>query len=386
MTLIKTVSVFIFWFSTGAIFYVYLLYPLAVYILSRVFTIKTQKKNIEPTVTVIITAYNEESAIKEKIRNTLDLDYPSSKMEILVASDASTDRTDQIVREHEKVGVKLIRQDQRLGKTSAQNKAVGEAKGEIILFSDATTMYESDVLRKLVPNFADDTVGCVAGRLIYRDPEDTTVGSGAKSYWNYESSLRQSESDVCSLIGTSGCLYAVRRSAYIPMYPEACSDFLIATVLYRQGLRTTYEPAAVCVEETNQESSKEFQMRVRVIAQTFTDLWRNRDMMNPFKSGFYAIELISHKLLRYCMPLFLLGLLVTSSVLMFASTFFLVIFILQVLFYLTACIGSLISKDRTSINVVSIPYYFVLANLASVVGFYKFLRGDRYASWEPIRS
>ena len=160
-----------------------------------------------------------------------------------------------------------------------------------------------DVLQAMLPNFADETVGCVAGKLIYVDSTESGVGKGAKSYWNYETFIKENESRACSLIGASGCLYAVRKSAYKPMYPEACSDFLIATILYEQGLRTVYEPNAVCTEETNKKSDKEMRMRVRVISQTFTDLWRNRSMMNPFKSGFYAIELISHKVFRYAVPI-----------------------------------------------------------------------------------
>ncbi len=383
---IKIAIFWFFWACAGAMLYVYFIYPAIVFIFSRVRKTVVAKAEYEPSVTVVITAYNEENAIGEKLENTLSLDYPSEKIEILVASDASSDSTDEIVAKYSHQGIKLIRQEERLGKTSAQNRAVDAASGEIILFSDATTVYEADVLKKITPSFSDGSVGCVAGRLIYRDPGDSAIGSGAKSYWNYESLLRQWESDACSLIGTSGCLYAVRRSAYVPMYPEACSDFLIATILYRQGLRTVYEPAAVCIEETNRDSSKEFKMRVRVIAQTFTDLWRNRDMMNPFKSGFFAVELFSHKLLRYCMPLFLAGIFISSAFLSFSSLPFLCIFILQVAFYATAILGSLLAEDGGMTRILTLPYYFVLTNLASVVGFYKFLKGDRFAYWEPIRS
>src|SRR4030095_12062588 len=136
------------------------------------------------------------------------------------------------------------------------------------------------------------TVGCVAGRLIYVDPRNSTIGKGARSYWGYETFLKTYESRVCSLIGASGCLYAVRRSAYVPLYNEACSDFIIATKMVEQNLRAVYEPTAVCWEETNNRPTREFNMRVRVIAQTYTDLWRHRPMMNPLRSGFYAIQLI----------------------------------------------------------------------------------------------
>jgi cellulose synthase/poly-beta-1,6-N-acetylglucosamine synthase-like glycosyltransferase len=247
-------------------------------------------------------------------------------------------------------------------------------------------MYRQTVLREMLPSFADKTVGCVAGKLIYVDPGASGVGDGAKGYWSYETFIKESESRFCSLIGASGCLYAVRREAYRPMYAEACSDFLIATVVYKQGLRTVYEPNAVCFEETNQNAAKEFRMRVRVISQTFTDLWRNRRMLNPFHSGFYAVELISHKLMRYAVPLFLLLTLITSAGLAFSSTFFLLVISLQVAFYTVAIAVMALDGIIKVKGLPAIPMYFVLANAASAIGFYKFLKGERFANWEPIRT
>ena len=382
---IQVIARTIFWSVCTALFYGYIGYPMLVWAVSRLRPRRVKKSSFEPFVTVLITAYNEENDIRQKLENTLKIDYPKEKLEILVASDGSTDRTDEFVKEFETRGVKLFRQEGRMGKTFTQNKAVEQASGEIILFSDATTMYEANILREMLPNFADETIGCVAGKLIYVDDSKSSVGTGAKKYWNYETFLKQSESRACSLIGASGCLYAVRKSAYQPMYSEACSDFLICTVVYRQGLRSVYEPNAVCTEETNRRTDKELRMRVRVISQTFTDLWRNRQMLNPFRSGFYAIELISHKLLRYSIPLFLLLAFFSSAILAISSKFFAVIFMLQTLFYILALIGWLFERSEKKIGVLAIPIYFVLANLASLIGFYKFLRGERYARWEPIR-
>ena len=375
----------IFWLSGAALFYVYVGYPLLVYLVSRLFPKKIERGAIEPQVTILITAYNEEKAIRQKLENTLQIDYPPDKLEILVASDGSTDKTDAIVGEYAARGVRLFRQEGRVGKTVTQNNAVVEAQGEIILFSDATTDYRADVLREILPNFADASVGCVAGKLVYVDSSASNVGKGAKSYWSYETFLKQAESDACSLIGASGCLYALRKSAYRPMYAEACSDFLICTVIYEQGLRSVYEPRAVCTEDTNRHTDKEMRMRVRVISQTFTDLWRNRRMLNPLRSGFYAVELLSHKLMRYAVPLFLILILVSNAVLMPRSLFFEILFLAQIAFYSLAFIGWAFEKMGARIGVFAIPHYFVLANTASVFGFYKFLRGERYASWEPIR-
>ena len=170
------------------------------------------------------------------------------------------------------------------------------------------------------------------------------------------------------------------------MYPEACSDFLIATVIYEQGWRTIYEPNAVCTEETNRRTDTEMRMRVRVISQTFTDLWRNRRMMNPFRSGFFAIELVSHKLLRYAVPVFLLLIFIASLALAFFNEIFAGICALQIVFYAVALLGWRLEKSGVKLGIAAIPLYFVLTNLASLVGFYKFLRGERFARWEPIRT
>ena len=383
--ILETISLGFFGISVAALFYTYVGYPILVYLVGGARSIAVDKKKIQPSVTILITAYNEELSIRAKLENTLKINYPKSKLEILVASDGSADKTDEIVKEFESKGVKLFHQSGRKGKTFTQNKAVEVASGEIIIFSDATTMYRSDVLDQVLPNFGDENIGCVAGKLLYVDETNSDVGKGAKRYWNYETFIKENESRACSLIGVSGCLYAVRKSAYVPMYPEACSDFLICSVVYRQGLRTVYEPNAICTEETNKKTDKEMRMRIRVISQTFTDLWRNVDMMNPFRTGFYAIELISHKIFRYAVPLFLVFTLISSSVLAFYSVFFIGIVILQFLFYAFALLGFVFDKIGISVGIFAIPLYFVLTNSASVIGFYKFLNGERYTTWEPIR-
>ena len=259
-----TAEQIVFWTCVGLLAYVYVGYPLLVYLVSILFPKTVHRSQIEPHVTVLITAFNEEAAIREKLENTLKIDYPADKLEILVASDGSTDGTDEIVKEYASRGVKLFRQEGRVGKTATQNNAVEHATGDIILFSDATTKYREDVFRTLLPSFADKSVGCVAGRLVYVDDESTNVGTGARRYWSYETFLKMAESRACSLIGASGCLYAVRRSAYEPMYAEACSDFLICTSIYRKRLRSVFAPDAVCFENTNRRADDELRMRVRV--------------------------------------------------------------------------------------------------------------------------
>jgi cellulose synthase/poly-beta-1,6-N-acetylglucosamine synthase-like glycosyltransferase len=375
----------LFWTSVLALLYTYIGYPALVGLVGAIRPRPHKRAACEPTVTVVITAYNEERALAAKLENTLELDYDPMKLEIIVASDCSTDRTDEIVQSFKDRGVRLHRQHERLGKTAAQNSAVTQARGEIILFSDATTLYRPDVLRALVPNFADSTVGCVAGHLTYVDPTRSGTGRGASSYWSYETFLRRNESRISSLIGAPGCLYAVRRDAYVPLYHEACSDFIIATKMVEQGLRAVYEPQAVCEEETNRQADRELRMRVRIIAQTLTDLWRHRALLNPLRGGFYSIQLLSHKVLRYLVPMFLVIVFLTSAVLAPNLWFYTIVFAGQVVFYAAALVGWLLERRGVTLGPLVLPAYFVLANLAAILAFYQFLRGERYARWEPLR-
>lgn len=383
--MIEALAATVFWLSVGVLLYTYVGYPLLLAAVSRLRGRPVSRQAVMPMVSIVITAYNEERDLAAKLENTLSLDYPKELLEVIVASDCSTDRTDEIARSFAAHKVRLHRQTERLGKTAAQNAAVELARGEVVLFSDATTLYRPDVLRVMMMNFADPTVGCVAGRLVYVDPNQTNVGQGARSYWEYETFLKRHESHVCSLIGVSGCLYAVRRSAYVPLYHEACSDFIIATVIVSQGLRTIYEPDAICTEETNQRADKELKMRVRVITQTFSDLWRHRAMMNPLRSGFYAVQLFSHKVLRYFVPFLLLTILLSTAALAESSIFYAVMLLGQVCFYAAAGVGWLLERAGMRSSLFALPHYFVLANVASVIAFYKFLRGERFARWEPIR-
>src|SRR5499426_3932604 len=239
------ISQAVFVFTVAVMAFIYFGYPALMLALSFVFRRPVRSADITPSVSVIIAAYNEERDIAAKLKNTLALDYPRDRMEIIVASDCSTDRTDEIVRSFSPQGVFLYRQPERFGKTVAQNRAVEISSGEILVFSDATTMYEPDAIRKIVRDFADPEVGCVAGQLIYADASSSAVGKGCRSYWGYEKFLRRCESDVGTLVGVSGCLYAVRRTCHTRLANDMIDDFVIATEIHLQGLRTVYEPEAI---------------------------------------------------------------------------------------------------------------------------------------------
>jgi cellulose synthase/poly-beta-1,6-N-acetylglucosamine synthase-like glycosyltransferase len=375
----------IFWIAVAAIAYTYAGYPLLLILMSKLRAKSVTRSEFTPSVTVIIAAYNEERDLAAKLENTLALDYPKDKLEIIVSSDCSTDRTDEIVGRFESRGVRLHRQAERLGKTAAQNAAVEKASGEILLFSDATTYYRPDVLRILARSFGDPSVGCVTGNVIYSHDANSSVSHGTRSYWSYEFLLKKHESAITSLIGVCGCMYAVRKSAYVPLYHEACSDFLVATMMVRQGLRAVYEPEAVCVEEPNAKAHKELAVRVRIITQTLADLWRNRDVLNPFLKGFYAVQLLSHKVMRYLVPLFLILVLITSGFLALHSVVYSVIFMAQVCFYLASTAGAVLVRLGVNSRWLALPHYFVITNVACLIALFCLLRGERYVKWEPVR-
>ena len=375
----------VFWLSVAVVLYAYLGYLLLLILLNKLRPKPLFTQAWTPSVSVIIAAYNEQRDLAAKLENTLAIDYPKSHLEIIVTSDCSSDRTDEIAREFAPRGVRLHSQKVMLGKTAAQNAAVLQANGEIIVFSDATTHYQPDVLRLMMPAFADQSVGCVTGRVIYQDVKESSVGKATQSYWNYEFLLKQHESNVCSLIGVCGCMYAVRKSAYVPLYNDACSDFIIATTMVEQGLRAVYVPEAVCLEQPNRKAERELATRVRIISQTFADLWRNRSVLNPFRSGFYAVQLWSHKILRYLVPVFLIAIFISSGFLATRHGFYAAVFALQVVFYLVALVSALLEKFGWNVRLLALPQYFVITNLASLIAFVKFISGESYTRWEPHR-
>src|SRR5262245_27935704 len=223
--------------------FIYAGYPALMFALSLLLRRPVRRDDITPRVSVIIAAYNEERDIEAKLENTLALDYPRDRMEIIVASDCSTDRTDEIVRGFSAQGVILRRRPERFGKTVAQNRAAKAASGEILVFSDATTMYEPDAIRKIVRSFADPEVGCVAGQLIYMDASSSAVGRGCRSYWGYEKFLKRCESRIGTLVGVSGCMYAVRRICHARLANDMIDDFVIRTEIQLLGLSIVYVPA-----------------------------------------------------------------------------------------------------------------------------------------------
>lgn len=371
--------------SVVIIGFTYIGYPALIFVLSLLFRRPVRRADILPRVSVIIAAYNEERDLAAKLENTLSLDYPRDHLEIIVASDCSTDGTDEIVRSFQAQGVILYRQPEHFGKTIAQNRAVKQSNGDILVFSDATTMYRPDALRQIVRSFADPEVGCVAGQLIYEDAASTAVGKGCRSYWGYEKLLKYCESHLGSLIGVSGCLYAVRRSCHSRLANDMIDDFVIATEIHLQGLRTVYDPDAVGVEDTNHRARDEFRMRVRVISQTMSALHRYREVLNPFKHGQFALQMAAHKVLRYAVPFLLMTAFASSALARNSTDWLQLAFIGQLILYGVAVAGWAGERLQIKIGPLAIPYYFVLVNAASFIAFLKALYGEAYVVWEPLR-
>lgn len=373
-----------FWILLFLLLYTYLIYPIVLLVLSQFIKRTLIKRQIYPFVTFIISAYNEEKNILDKLTNTIKLDYPEEQLEILVASDGSIDKTDETVKNFHDPRVQLIRFDGRRGKTFVQNQTVLKAKGEVIIFSDATTHYDSQAIKKIVRNFADPNIGAVGGELVYVNKNNTTVGQGNGTYWQYEKFLKQKESQISSLIGVSGCCYAVRKELYEPINTNLISDFVIAQIIYKKGKLVIYEPEAISYELTNDTIEDEFKMRVRIATRSLNGLWNMRILLNPFKYGFFSIQLISHKILRYLVPFFLFLFLIFNLIILIKNynLLFGLIFALQIIFYACSLVGAVTNKNKT---ILTIPFYFTFTNAALLLGFLNFLRGKKQAIWSPFR-
>jgi cellulose synthase/poly-beta-1,6-N-acetylglucosamine synthase-like glycosyltransferase len=400
-------ALLVFWACCTLLLYVYALYPLAVRLLARGQGAPRLRAGPQPTVTIIVTAYNEERCIRAKLDNLLALHYPAELLDIVVASDGSSDGTEEIAARHAPGRVSVLRAEGRRGKTACQNSAAAAARGEILVFTDATTLLRADALHHLVEGFAEPNVGCVGGSLRYVSEVDNVAGREGETYWSYELRLRAAESKLGSLIGVSGCLYAVRRSAYRPIHPDLISDFVIAMKMREQGLRTVLAPEAVCFEVTLGLARHELSMRVRVAIRSINALRSERRFLNPFRYRMFAVQLWSHKVLRYASPLLWLGALVANVVLAreevqsvaraadalgglshaVISTHLLYLWLLigQSLLLLAGVVGFILQEHQVKPGVFGKPYYFLLTNLASLIATLRYLQGERMVVWNPIR-
>lgn len=378
---------YLFWFSIAFVIYVYAGYPILLSLISRAAKRRVKKGFSEPHVSVILSVFNEEKKIGEKLHNLLRLDYPEEKLEILIGSDGASDATDRIISEFHSPRVRFFKFVSNFGKPNVLRALVREAKGSILLFTDARQRFDINAVRSLVQNFEDPEVGCVSGELYFeqtaREPLSNTA-KGMNTYWNYEKFLRKRESEIGSMLGATGAIYAIRKN----LFPDVPADILvddmyIPLAIIEKGYRAVFESEARAYESRVSKSGREeFTRKVRTLAGNYQILTRFPGLFNPFKSPI-AWQIVSHKLLRLVMPFALAVLLVTNLLLAARLSYFL-FFAGQVLFYSAAALEArrdeLARSKRKGIGYI--PYTFCLLNYSAFMGMIKFLRGNLKASWE----
>jgi serine acetyltransferase/glycosyltransferase involved in cell wall biosynthesis len=375
-------SIFILTIALSA--YTYFIYPAIVWTIGALHPFKPLKKEVTPSVSIIIAAYNEAKHIQRKIENTLGLDYPADKLEIVVGSDGSRDNTADIVTRFSDRGVRLFDFDINRGKTAVQNDLVRSTKNDVLVFTDAASFMPPNSLKALVRSFANPTIGCVAGKMVFVNTDKNLTTQSQGLYWKYEVKLREMESRIGSLIGVDGPLYAVRRDNYIPLADNIISDFVTPLLVLTQNKKVIFENDAVIYEEPTEHSQHEFKTRRRITLRGLVGLKKHCEVLSFKKHPLVAFQVCSHKLLRWFVgPMIVLNLLATMM--LFNIPFFKLALFLHALFYCLALVGMIRKKNGKSGGYFKLPYYFCLVNSAATMGIYDFMKGKQIATWKPVR-
>jgi cellulose synthase/poly-beta-1,6-N-acetylglucosamine synthase-like glycosyltransferase len=369
------------------VLYAYLGYPVLIWTLSRVFGRKPAAPTVAdadlPPVSILVAAFNEEKEIGDRIVNALKQDYPKGMLELVIASDGSSDRTNEIASGFEAHGVRLLDYAIRRGKATVLNDAFGELRGEIVVLSDANTYFnDPDVVRNLVRWFQDPTVGAVCGKLILTDPDTGTNVDGV--YWKYETFLKLCESRLGALLGSNGAIYAIRRDLFEGIPPDTVLDDFVIPLLARMrtGKRIIYDPQARAEEETPKGICQEFKRRTRLGAGGFQCIGMLRELLQP-RHGWTAFTFWSHKVLRWACPLFLLVALATNVALAtVGGPLFAVLLAGQFLFYALAVLGTRLTARSKVCKAIRVTTMFALMNAALMLGFVRWARGTQRAAWE----
>jgi glycosyltransferase involved in cell wall biosynthesis len=370
----------VFWAAISFIFYAYLGYPILLMIATLCRSRPVKKGDIAPAVSFIITAYNEEKRIGEKIENTLRQDYPKDRLEIIVASDCSDDRSDEIVSGFGLDRVRLVRAGKRGGKEAAQKLAVDSATGEILVFSDVATILPPDGITNIVRNFYDPTVGCVSS-------VDKIIGSGPSSggegvYVRYEMFLRNLETRVGTLVGLSGSFFAARKEVCQNWAVDLQSDFHTLLNAVKMGFRGVSDPDSVGYYKNITEETREFERKVRTVLRGIDVLMASLVVMNPFRFGLFSWQLLSHKLCRWLVPFAMILAFLSNAFLAFHFPIYQYAFVLQLAFYVIA-FAKLPANLLGRHYVLRIPSFLVLVNLSILYAWYRYVRGERVVSWVP---
>jgi len=376
-------SLIIFWTSLALILYVYGGYLVLTVILGCLFSKPVKKENILPTVTLLIAAFNEQKIIQAKLENSLGLDYPNDKLEIVVCSE-SNDQTNKIVSGYACRGVKLFSYPKRQGKSKMLYQAIPKISGEIIVFSDANAIYSKDALKKITRNFAGKNIGAVQGKLRIINPEESAVSQGEAIYKRYEALLRKSNSRTHSVLGVDGSLFAIRKSMYFPIAADRGDDFELAVRILIKGFGVVFEPEAVSYEKGSTRGSLEVKRKIRIVSWFLTSSFiLLKEMMICFKWKL-IFQLISHKILRWCSPFFFIFLLGSSLILRKTNVFYAAVFYIQVGFYLSGLFGWRLyeEKNKPVFKLLKIPIYFLVFNYAFFVGVLQGLFRKQKPFWE----
>ena len=385
MESIAVISRMAFWASLLLMAYVYVGYPLIAWLRALVLPRSHRRMFSEPTVTVVVVAHNEARRIERRIENLLSLDYPREKLEIVVASDGSSDGTDARAGSFERAGVRVLAFQTRRGKAAVLNDVVPSVNGDIVVFADARQRFESQAIRALVADFGDPDVGAVSGELVLRSracEAGNTIGTGASFYWRYEKFIRKNESRVSSTIGATGAVYAIRRDLFERIPDDTLlDDVLIPMRIVGRGFRVIFEPGARAFDLAAASSKQEFVRKVRTIAGTFQLFARERWLLNPLRNGVW-FETLSHKGLRLLTPV-LHATLLAANVGLLTIPAYRWMFAAQAAFYASAAAAHL-AGPRRSLPVARVPYAMCLMVWATVVGFVYFVTRQQQVTWERV--
>lgn len=370
----------LFWLTALALIYSYFIYPLILKLTAPRARLSSTPPAELPSVTLIIAAYNEEKRIEAKLANSLEIDYPADLLDIIVASDCSSDATDAIVAGYSPERIRLVRADQRNGKEYAQLCAIRQARGDILVFSDTATQIPADAIRQLVAWFSDTDIGAVSSEDRFLSADGKLVGEGA--YVKYEMWLRRLESERGGVVGLSGSFFAARREVCTEWDIHSPSDFNTALNCARLGLRAISAPDVLGYYEDLKDPQKEYQRKVRTVLRGITALARHPDVLDVRRFGQFAVQVWSHKLMRWLVPWFALLLVVLNLAVIGRHGIYTLLFIGQLAFYGTALAAHFNPRLRQQ-TLVRLIYFFVQANLAIADAGVRFLQGKRMTTWQP---
>ena len=376
-------TIVLFWIAFGLLIYLYVGYPIVAWVRARLASDDTNVLAAdEPLVTVVIVVHNEEDRIGSRLENLLTLDYPRQKLEVVVASDGSTDSTVARAREYVEAGVRTRAFADRRGKAAVLSDVIPTARGEIVVLADARQRFEPGAVRALVRNFGEPCVGAVSGELTLTPAGNgATLGRGASFYWRYETFIRRSESRASSTVGATGAIYAIRRRLFEPIPRDTIlDDVLIPLRIVRRGYRVKLESAARAYDQTPPTERDEFIRKVRTIAGTFQLFSRERWLFNPLRNRLW-FETMSHKALRLAAPVLQLALF-SANVGLVDLLLYRSFLVAQMLFYAAALAGHARRHRRHRLYLLTVPYTMCLLNWATIIGFSRFLSGRQQVTWE----